>query len=45
MSSSFGNFVIKDIANGAKVSGFPAENHKENIKRKIFLKRLFKSNN
>ncbi len=36
--------VTKDIPSGSYVSGFPAMNHKENIKRDAFLNRLFKSN-
>jgi UDP-3-O-[3-hydroxymyristoyl] glucosamine N-acyltransferase len=36
--------VTKNMPSGSYVSGFPAINHKENIKRDAFLNRLFKSN-
>lgn len=36
--------VTKDISPESYVSGFPAMNHKDNVKREAFLNRLFKSN-
>ena len=37
--------VTKNIANDQQVSGFPATNHKEDVKRQVYLNRLYKSNN
>tara|TARA_A100001015_G_scaffold320757_1_gene448349 strand:- start:3 stop:977 length:975 start_codon:yes stop_codon:yes gene_type:complete len=37
--------VTKNIADDQQVSGFPATNHKEDVKRQVYLNRLYKSNN